>query len=142
METIIQDAQNNCPGFQSHVIFLGGNNLRDNFESVESFIEKCATLVKSFRDIPNSNLVFVSLIPSPRTHHKCRTTFQESNVRLEKLALEHPLHASFLDVNDIFFNHGKINYQLFSDDRIHLVESGTRKVAHAISCHLKKIACE
>ena len=136
IEKICANVRSKIPMLQYHVILLGGNNLRYNEESVESYMAKCDSLVQRFRAFPNAKLVFVSLIPSPKTHHICQTTFNAVNLQLQTLILPHQRFASFLNVNDIFLPNGRINHALFSDG-IHLKINGTQMIAHAISKHVK-----
>ena len=142
IDKIIQEAKSISPSLQCHLIILGGNNLRWHEESVETYMAKCDSLVKKFENIPNAYLVFVSLIPSPKSHHVCEKVFLEVNTKLLSLVSGYQKFASFLNLNDIFLPNGRINYTLFSDDKIHLTSLGTQRLAKAISAHLKKLPCE
>ena len=136
IDKIIDQVRSRVPKLQCHVIFLGGNNLRWNEESVDTYMSKCVSLVQKFREFPNAKLIFVSLIPSPKTHHICAKTFDLVNARLETLVSQNKTFCSFLNLNDIFLPNGRINHGLYSDD-IHLTLNGTQEIALAISSHLR-----
>ena len=137
IDKILEQVRSRSPKMQCHVILLGGNNLRWHDESVDTYISKCASLVQKFRDFPNAKLIFVSLIPSPKSHHICANTFDLVNDKLQILAAQNQAFTSFLNVNVIFLPNGRINHAMFCGDNIHLTRDGTHNIALAISAHVK-----
>ena len=65
---------------------MGGNNIRNGWETVDSFVNKCKILATSFEKLENAQLVFCGMIPSPGTDATSKHVFIEANHKLKNLS--------------------------------------------------------
>lgn len=133
IDCILRDAKSKYPSDQIHVMMIGGNNLRNGHESVESFEEKCQQLCEAFENIDNAKFVMIGMIPSSKAISK--PIFKMADRQLEKLAEKYSSKISFLNIRKLFIANDKINPKLY-DDSIHLSHEGMKILSNAISHHV------
>ena len=135
MSAILKDAKSRCPKEQIVIMLLGGNNIRNGLESIESFVGKCQQLCDTFETLDNAHFVIIGMIPSFKPISG--PIFKRADSELEKLCEKYSSKISFLKVKNLFSTDEKINRALYSDD-IHLNDEGTRELSFAIAQHLCK----
>ena len=122
---------------QVKILLLGDNNLRRLKEDPNDYIQLVKNLVHEFKNIEKCHLVLTSLLPSPLTDHICKDVFKDVSEKLKNIARQEGQNnkVSFLNLTK-FLKNGKINEELYNDDKIHLNEEGATVLADSLLKHL------
>ena len=85
MKKICDHAKSFSNYHQIHFILMGGNNIRSGWETVDAFVSKCQQLAASFENVAHAKIVFVGMIPTPKTDCVSKKLFVEANKKLQQL---------------------------------------------------------
>jgi hypothetical protein len=122
------------------VVLAGGSNVAigDCEKSVYNGIQAILQLIR--KDLPNANVVLISMIPSPRAKNN---TYALVN---DKLRAEYASgktkdsHITYIDVSSAFLTvDGKINKALYTADNIHPNSCGYEIIMKALQPHINKL---
>lgn len=106
------------------VIYEGDNDLTSS-KTAEEFIEDAVCLTRLIQiHFPKTNIIFVSIKPSPNRSIAIRTKYKKANCMLKEYAKEHE-GITFISIWDqMLDDKGNPDKKYFQKDGIHLNKSG------------------
>lgn len=105
------------------VLYAGDNDLGDNRHPEEVYLSFCALAAKLQRDLPNTDVTFVSIKPSPARWHiveQIRTANRYIADEIKRLP-----RFSFVDLTSVMLTpDGKPRRELYQPDGLHMNPDG------------------
>lgn len=105
------------------VLYAGDNDLGDNRHPEEVYLSFCALAAKLQRDLPNTDVTFVSIKPSPARWHiveQIRTANRYIADEIKRLP-----RFSFVDLTSVMLTpDGKPRRELYQSDGLHMNPDG------------------
>lgn len=118
------------------VVYCGENDFMNDTVTSEIVVERFKTLFKMLRkDLPRTEIVFVSMKPSPSRQH-LMTEIAAANASIRKF-LEKNRRAVYVDIWDAMLDsNGQPRKELFLKDMLHMNEKGYAIWQKALEPHL------
>ncbi len=105
------------------VLYAGDNDLGDNRHPEEVYLSFCALAAKIQRDLPNTDVIFVSIKPSPSRWHiveQIRAANRYIDDEINRLP-----RFSFVDLTSVMLTpDGKPRRELYQADGLHMNPDG------------------
>jgi lysophospholipase L1-like esterase len=138
VEVIKDDMTNRSGNPQVHVIILGTNNIRKG-ETPQLVFDYFSQIFQHCAGIPKAHVVFVGLLPSPKTDTTTKALFRETSKMLLDLTKSVPSKASFLNMATFFTRRGGQTIPKFYNDGIHFSLLGAKRYSEILWNHLRKL---
>ena len=124
---------------QVQIMFLGSNNLRDEFEgwTPEEVRDYFEMVCYHAWNLSNVHIVICGILPSPINMDESMNRFAPASSLLKELATRFRPITSYINIPDHFTSFGEVKWYFYNGKQIHLTKSGAEKLAKVFQNHLK-----